>query len=73
MAKAPSKKDQRKKLPVSLYKEIHLKRTRRWREENKERLNEQLTCGCGGELKYRNKAEHKRGKKHIAWVALGDE
>lgn len=25
LAKAPSKKDQRKKLPVSLYKEIHLK------------------------------------------------
>jgi hypothetical protein len=44
-----------------------------WRELNKERLNEQMTCGCGGKFKYRNKAEHNRGKKHAAWAALGNE
>jgi hypothetical protein len=54
-------------------KEKKIARKQEWRELNKERLNEQLTCGCGGKFKYRNKAEHNRGKKHIAWAALGNE
>ena len=54
-------------------KEKKIAQTKEWREENNERLNEQLTCGCGGKFKYRNKAEHNRGKTHIAWAALGNE
>ena len=54
-------------------KEKKIAQTKEWREENKERLDEQLTCGCGGKFKYRNKAEHNRSKKHIAWAALGHE
>ena len=54
-------------------KEKKIAQKQEWRELNKERLNEQLTCGCGGKFKYRNKAEHNKGKKHIAWAALGNE
>ena len=54
-------------------KEKKIAQKQEWREQNKERLNEQMTCGCGGKFKYRNKAEHTRGKKHIAWAALGNE
>ena len=38
-----------------------------------QRLRENINCECGAKFKYRWEAEHKKSKKHIAWVALGNE
>ena len=38
-----------------------------------QRQRESINCGCGGKFKYHRKLNHERGKKHIAWAALGNE
>ena len=54
-------------------KEKKIAQTKEWREVNKERLSESIMCGCGGKFKYCDKSKHVKGKKHIAWAALGNE
>jgi len=45
-------------------KEKDLKKTKEWRENNKEMLSMLISCECGGKYKYSNKARHINSKRH---------
>jgi hypothetical protein len=37
-------------------------------EENKAKLNEKITCNCGGKYTYQNKAVHNKTQRHINYT-----
>ena len=43
---------------------------KQWRQDNKQTLNKKTDCHCGGKYTYQNKAQHKKTKKHIAFIEL---
>ena len=45
--------------------------SKKYYEENKDRLNEKHNCGCGGCYTTKNKPAHERGKAHIYWSKTG--
>ena len=48
----------------------NIERIKAWKEQNHERLIEEVICGCGGKFKYCKNSEHTRTKKHTAWLEL---
>ena len=45
--------------------------SKKYYEENKDRLNEKHNCGCGGCYTTKNKPAHERGYAHIYWSKTG--
>ena len=43
---------------------------KQYHADNAERLNAKNTCQCGGKYTTQNKAQHKKGKKHIKYCEL---
>lgn len=50
------------------YQEYQKDYNKEYKEKNKERLQQKITCECGSVYSYRNKAQHKKTKKHMAYV-----
>ena len=44
--------------------------SKKYREANKDKLNEKINCECGGCFKYVNKAEHLKSNIHIEYNKL---
>tara|TARA_R110001606_G_scaffold211828_1_gene359487 strand:- start:19 stop:450 length:432 start_codon:yes stop_codon:yes gene_type:complete len=40
----------------------------KYREDNKEHLNEKFNCECGVYYSYQNKSRHLKSKKHLAYI-----
>ena len=50
--------------------EKHLQYQKEYREVNREQINQQFTCECGGKYVKRNKATHFKTKKHQDYINL---
>ena len=52
-----------------LNKEKVKENTSKWKEANRDKLHEVITCECGGHYIFRNKTPHMRTTKHQKYIA----
>lgn len=63
-------KKQKKKQYMSLHIEDKKEYDKQYREKNKDKLNKDIICECGGKYKSRHKSSHLKTKKHIHFTSI---
>jgi len=60
-------KDKRRAYCQNWYTE-NIDKVKKYREENKDKINEKFDCECGSRYTYRHKTEHLKTQKHINYI-----